>query len=245
MTYYTTHIKDSIGNNYLGIKIPNGTVEPFLNQLKDIIGNDYDEFVENQQRRDNGSYHMTVINVMDYNKLSKEMGFDKFINSLDKIFKYEIDDMKMMGVGSAERGGNRAYFIVCKSEKLEAIRSRYNLPEHDFHITLGFKSRDVFGVRKNQVIDKKNKFLQLLSQEFYKSENWNFIRNIENFSFDKKLDIYPVSISETSVKFKIDNRYIDVSYLDDGEKFWIVTNYPIKEDLPRLSLTEISKKLKQ
>ena len=142
MTYYLTYIKDTIGNNYIGINIPNGVVQPFLNELKYIVGeNDYDEFVSYQQKRDHGSYHMTVINVMDYNKLSKEIGMDKFINSLEPIFKYELDDVKMLGLGTAERSGNRAYFVVCQSDSLDAVRTRFNLPKHDFHITLGFNAK--------------------------------------------------------------------------------------------------------
>lgn len=245
MVYYVTYIKDRIGNNYLGIKVPNENVEPFLKELKDIIGeSDYNEFTENQIKRDGGSYHMTVINVMDYNKLAKDLGYDKFVNSLDNVFKYEIDDIKMMGVGTAERGGNRTYFIVCQSDKLDAIRNRYGLKQHDFHVTLGFKHRDVFGVRKNEVLKKKDKFTQLLSQLFYKNENWNFVKKIENFSLDPNAEVIPISISETSAKFKVENYYIDIGYLDDGEKFWIMAKYPIQEELPRLPQTEIAKKLK-
>ena len=245
MVYYVTYIKDRIGNNYLGIKVPNGNVEPFLKELKDIIGeSDYNEFTENQIKRDSGSYHMTVINVMDYNKLAKDLGYDKFVNSLDNVFKYEIDDIKMMGVGTAERGGNRTYFIVCQSDKLDAIRNRYGLKQHDFHVTLGFKHRDVFGVRKNEVLKKKDKFTQLLSQLFYKNENWNFVKKIENFSLDPNAEVIPISISETSAKFKVENYYIDIGYLDDGEKFWIMAKYPVQKELPRLPQTEIAKKLK-
>jgi hypothetical protein len=113
MIYYLTHIKDTLGNNYLGIDIPNGVVEPFLNELKDIIGeDDYEVFTENQQKRDHGGFHMTVINVMDYNRLAKEAGIDKFVNSLDPIFKYPIDDMKMMGVGTADKNENRTFYVV-------------------------------------------------------------------------------------------------------------------------------------
>jgi len=103
MIYYLTYIKDTIGNNYLGIKMPEGITEPFLNELKDLIGSDYEEFTNHQKNRDHGQHHMTVVNVMDYNRLSKEMGMDKFINSLEPIFKYEIDDIKMMVLGTAER----------------------------------------------------------------------------------------------------------------------------------------------
>jgi hypothetical protein len=245
MIYYLTYIRDTIGNNYLGINIPNGVVQPFLNELKDLIGeSDYEEFTSYQQKRDHGSHHMTVINVMDYNRLSKEIGIDKFINSLEPIFKYELDDIRMMGLGTAERNGNRAYFVVCESDKLDAIRKRYNLPNHDFHITLGYKYKDVFGVPKNKVIEKKDKFLKLLSIEFYKSENWNFIRKIENFDLDPNLELIPISISETNIKIMCGNEYIQIGYLEDGEKFWIMSKYPVDEKLPRLSQTEIYKILK-
>lgn len=245
MIYYITYIKDSLNQNYLGINIPNGVIDPFLKELKELIGeSDYEEFTDYQKKRDHGSYHMTVINVMDYNRLSKEIGMDKFINSLEPIFKYELDDIRMMGLGTAERNGNRAYFVVCQSDKLEAIRNRYNLPKHDFHITLGFKYKDVFGVPKNQVLKKKDKFKQLLAQSFYKSENWNFVKKIENFSLDPNAEIIPISISETTAKFKVENYYIDIGYLDDGEKFWIMAKYSVNKDLPRLSQTEIAKLLK-
>jgi hypothetical protein len=241
MIYYLTYIRDTIGNNYLGIKMPEGITEPFLNELKDLIGSDYDEFINYQKNRDHGQHHMTVINVMDYNRLSKEMGVDKFINSLEPIFKYEIDDIKMMGLGTAERNGNRAYFIVCQSDKLDAIRKRFNLPNHDFHVTLGFKHKDVFGVPKNEVIKKEGKFLKLLKQEFYKSDNWNFIKRIGNFELDPKAEIIPISISNNSMKVKCQDYYMDISWLDDGERFWIVTKYSVEEELPRLSETEIAK----
>jgi hypothetical protein len=59
----------------------------------------------------------------------------------------------MRGVGTATKSGNTTYFIVCKSDKLDAIRSRYDIPKFDFHVTLAFNPKDVFGVPKNKVID--------------------------------------------------------------------------------------------
>ena len=243
MIYYLQYLKDSIGNNYIGIQVPNGTVNPFLNELKSIIGeDDFKIYAESQQKRDDGHYHITVINVMEYNSLSKSMGIDKFVNSLEPIFKYEIDDLKMMGVGTATKNENRAYFIVCDSDKLEAIRDRYELPKQDFHTTLGFKFKDVFGVRKNQVLEKEGKFLQLLKQEYYKNDNWEFIKTIGNFNLSKDEELIPVDLSDSRVKFKCGDNYTEVGLLDD-EKFWIVAQYPILEELPRLSETEIAKKL--
>ena len=37
MIYYNTYLKDTIGNNYIGINIGNGEVEPFLNKFCQII----------------------------------------------------------------------------------------------------------------------------------------------------------------------------------------------------------------
>jgi hypothetical protein len=138
---------------------------------------------------------------------------------------------------------NRTFYIVCQSDKLEAVRKRYDLPEHDFHITLGFKFKDVFGVRKNEVMKKEGKFLKLLSQEFYKNNNWNFIKRIGNFDLDPNAEIIPVEITETTIKFKCDGYFVSIGYMEDGEKFWMLTKSTIDEDMPRLSETEIAKTL--
>jgi hypothetical protein len=248
MVYYVTYLKDTVANNYLGIKIDNQTVEPYLNKLKEILSDDYDVYIDNQQKRDHGSYHITVVNVMDYNKLSKEMGISSFINSLDPIFKYEIDDIKMLGIGTARRNENQTYFIVCKSDKLDSIRKRYNLPEHDFHITIGFKWRDVFGVRKNQVLENYSIFLKLLKSEFYKKENFNFVKNLSNFDMNKDFDIIPISIEDTYLKVLCDNTIMDIGVIEDKDGnslLKILTKYKAEKEYNRLPLTEIYKILEK
>lgn len=153
MTYYLTYLKDTTGQNYVGINIPEAIVEPHLEKLKDILGEeDYQIFTQNQKSRDGGHYHITVINVMDYNRLSKEMGMTNFIESLELAFKYPVEDLEMLGVGTASGKGNTTYFVVCQSDSLDAVRTRFNLPKQDFHITLGFNAKDFFSVRKNKVI---------------------------------------------------------------------------------------------
>ena len=242
MTFYVTYLRDVIGNNYLGLDIPKHVVEPFLNELRDILGeDDYTKFTENQIKRDGGHYHITVINVADYNRLSKHMGVDKFVNSLDPILKYPIDDLKLLGVGRAQKNENTAFFIVCDSAKLEAIRNRFELEKHDFHITLGFNWKDVFGVSKKELFKKEGKFIQLLRTEFYKNENWNFIKNISNYDLDPKAEIIPVKLTDTYLKVKCDGFYLDIGYQEEGESLRIYTNYSIDEDLPRLSETEIAR----
>lgn len=153
MIYYVSYLKDRLGNNYLGIDVPVDMVEPYLNELKNHLSDEYNTYVQNHQNRDSGHYHITVINVMEYNKLAKEWGVDKFINSLEPIFHFEIDDLEMLGVGKATKETNTAYFIVCESDKLDAIRTRFDLPKQDFHVTIGFNVKDVFGVRKNELLN--------------------------------------------------------------------------------------------
>lgn len=242
MTFYVTYLRDVIGNNYLGLDIPITIIQPYLNELRDILGeDDYVKFTENQIKRDGGHYHITVINVTDHNRLSKNMGIDKFVNSLDPILKYPIDDLKLLGVGRAQKNENTAFFIVCDSAKLEAIRNRFELEKHDFHITLGFNWKDVFGIRKNELFKKEGKFIQLLRTEFYKNENWNFIKNISNYDLDPKAEIIPVKLTDTYLKVKCDGFYLDIGYQEEGESLRIYTNYSIDEDLPRLSETEIAR----
>ena len=242
MIYYLGYIQDILGNNYLGIDIPVNTIQPFLKDFREIVGDDdYNTYTKLQQERDHGKYHITIINVMEYNMLCKEVGMDKFVNSLDKIFKYGIDDLKMMGIGTAAKNTDSAYYIVCKSDKLDAVRKRYGLEPRDLHVTLGFLYKDIFGVRKNEVMKKNGRFLKLLSQEFYNNENWNFIKKIGNFDLDVKSDLIPVALDKSKMKFKCDGYFIDITFLEDGEKFWVVTKYPINKDLPRLPETNIYK----
>ena len=244
MIFYLTYLKDSIGNNYLGIKFDHNNVEPFLNKLKEVLSEeDYETYTDSQQKRDHGGYHMTVINVMDYNKLSKEMGISNFVNSLESSFDYEIDDLQLLGLGTATKNENTTYFVVGKSEKLQAIRQRYELPEHDMHITLGFKWKDVFGVRKNEVMEIKSKFLQLLKQELYKKENFNFVKEISNFEESKDLDIIPISISDKYLKILCGDIIMDIGY-SDSKNLFIFTKYKKSSDVSRLPQTEIYKILK-
>lgn len=154
MTHKLTYLKDAVGNNYVGINIPNEHVEPHLEKLKEILGEeDFEIFTQNQKTRDHGHYHVTVINVMDCNRLSKEMGMANFVKSVELAFDYPVEDLELLGVGMASKNTNTAYFIVCSSDSLDAVRTRFNLPKQDFHVTLGFNTKDVFGVPKNLVIN--------------------------------------------------------------------------------------------
>lgn len=240
MIYNIEYLKDVLGNNYLGLKISKDSVNPFLKDLEEHLGeNDYKIFTDNQQKRDSGHHHITVVNVMEFNNLSKSGEVGQFVNSLNKVFEYPIDDLKLMGIGSATKNENTAYFIVVQSEKLDFIRDRYNLPKHDFHITIGFKWKDVHGVRKNEILKPKSKFLKLLSDAFYKKENFNFLKKIENFRGNPDLDIIPISISDNYLKISSGNVIMDIGVLDEPQQFWVMASYMAEGEPKRLPQTEI------
>lgn len=244
MIHRLEYLKDIANNNYLGVNIYVDNVSPFLNNLKNILGDRYESYIRNQQNRDHGHYHITVINVMEYNKLSKEIGMDKFINSLESAFDYEFDDVQFLGIGTAEKAGNRAYFIVVKSDKLQEVRRKYNLPDQDFHITIGFLHKDVFGVRKNEILKENDPFLKLLKDLYYNNhETFEFVKEISNFEGDVEKDIEPIKIDNTNAIFRNGNNdYFSISLLDGELK--VVAEWQDTENKPIISNTLISKKFK-
>ena len=245
MKYNITYLKDILGSNYLGIKIQETEVRTFLEQLKDVLGDQYEEYTSNQKKRDSDGYHITVINYIDYNRLSQENGIDKFVNSLDRILKASIDDLKLIGIGKAQKNENTAYFVVCKSDLLDEVRKMYNLSEKDFHITIGFKHKDVHGVRKNELFKIREPFLNKLKKEYYKEgETFEFVKGIKNFDFDFFKLIEPIEINDTTATFRCgDNDYITIGLVDN--QFLITAKWQDNEKKPILSDVVIAKKFKE
>lgn len=237
------YIRDVTGNQYLGINIYKDTVNTYLNKLEDILEDKYEAYVKCQQNRDRGHHHITVMNPMEYKELSNNIGMDKFVNSLEPIFKEEFN-INLLGVGTAEKNGNRTYFVVANSPELQEVRKRYNLPHQDFHITIGFLHRDVFGVRKNEVIKDTEPFLKLFKKLYYnENESLNFIWEVENFDGDIDSEIEPIQLNNTNFTFRNgDMKYYTLSLLDD--KLSIVCKWEDNEKKPILSNTLIAKKLK-
>lgn len=238
-------IRDVLGNNYLGVDVSTTIVDTYLEKLKEILGNEFEEWSSNQKKRDNGHYHITVINVQEYSDTMNRMGMDNFVNSLDLVFDYEVDDIQLLGLGKAEKAGNTAYFIVVRSEKLAAIRRRYNLEEQDFHITLAFKYKDVFGVRKNQLLKDSNKFLDILAREYFlNDESFDFIKKIKNFEGDEDLEIEPIKIEDSYATFRNGlNNYFNVSLIEGLIR--VTGQWEDSENKPIISRTLVARKLKQ
>ena len=130
------------------------------------------------------------------------------------------------------------------TSKLQEFRRKYGIPEQDFHVTLGFKWKDVFGVRKNVVLKEKEPFLKLLRDLYYKNhETFEFVKEIVNFDGDPEMDIEPIEILDTTATFRNgQNDYFSISLLDNGLR--VVAEWQDTEKRPILANTLISKKFK-
>jgi hypothetical protein len=245
MNHYLQILKDTLGQNYVGIHFEPEEIHPFLNQLKEHLGDSFDEYHNLQQTRDQGNYHMTFISVPEFGASSKNMGFDKFTSYLEHLMKVNFDDIKFLGLGTAEKAGNKAYFIVLNSNLLDETRTNFGLDKKDFHITIGFKWKDVHGVPKNQVMTKNNTFLKKLKSEYIsEGDSFEFIKAIKNFDLDFFKLIEPIQINETNAIFRCgEHDYIQLSLVDDS--ITITGKWQDTNKLPILSQTLVERKLKQ
>ena len=241
------YIKDIVGSNFIGINIYTDLVYPFMEKMKAYLGDDYDEYVKNQQDRDRAHYHCTVLNVAELNRIiNNNLNNTNIINQI--MTEFEIDDFQVIGLGSAQKGGNKSYFIVCRSAQLQALRHRFGLEERDFHITLGFKWKDVQGVRKNTILPDKELFIEELSKYYYDfDECFNFLKELDGFDYDKSKDIFCTKITKTFAEFRVGNEYGVTEYFTIsiiGNKLTIACKWQFSEEVPYLSNTIIARKLK-
>ena len=133
---YLTTIRDVNGSEYLVVKY---SEQELIKELKLFRNNieDFDILEHNRFNRDGEYYHITVIDANTYKKISL-------------LNKMKIDDIKFLGVGYGicKDEINETYFIIVESEQLNDIRKAFSLKLINFHITIGFNKKDVFGIDK-------------------------------------------------------------------------------------------------
>jgi 2'-5' RNA ligase len=134
-------LKDRLGNSYMGIKVGMDDVYPLVEALANHLGDDYERFATNRKNRDGENYHITVLNVGEY-----QPNKNTAIVHLGHKIQFEIK-----GIGKAEHphNGNITYFAIVESMQLDTLVTMCGI-KRDFHITLGFDLKDVFGVSKGQ-----------------------------------------------------------------------------------------------
>jgi len=176
--FYFSYIKDSLGQNYFGIKVPNTVVEPYLRDMKIYLSNDelYDTMFTNKQNRDGDThYHITILSVMELNK-----NYSVALKKIEYLLNKPVTNIALKGVGKATRESNTTFFIVAESTQLGAIRDELGLEAKDFHITIGFNKKDVFGVRKNSVLIIPSEIEQFINSQVGSFGHMHWIRDIKN-----------------------------------------------------------------
>ena len=149
-------IYDRLNNPYIGIKVSKWNIFWYLKYFKHIL--DGELYMNNQQKRDNGEYHITIFNVAETNKLVKD-GI-----RLDSLIGKYITDIKYSGIGTlGDAKENTTYYISLTSKQLERLH-----PKQDFHITIGFNNKDVFKGRKFPNLINATSGFDILKQYLYK-----------------------------------------------------------------------------
>lgn len=132
-----------LSHSYVGISLDRLSLQPVLEELSSILGDELAELQGNKFGRDGkDSYHMTVVAPREFRLLRKSLG--------GRIqLPREPMAIEILGIGSATSERSRAWFAVCRSEAVAAWRSELKLPAHDLHITLAFGAGgDVHGEPK-------------------------------------------------------------------------------------------------
>lgn len=136
-------LMDASGLKYVGIKVNQADIAVYLEQLQAILKDDYAEFRQHQAARDMNSFHLTLLSPNEFQFADKT-----------KIPFGENTAIRLIGLGKVEQEQQAnslkkvTYFIVAQSEQAQFFRQSLTLKNKDFHVTLGFKPSDIYGVRK-------------------------------------------------------------------------------------------------
>lgn len=134
-----SEMSDSTGLTYIGAKVERTEVEKFLQQLKTILGDEYQQYRLNQASRDGNTFHVTLVAPHEYQLMNK-----------DEVAIGKTVRITLEGLGRVSQGSNTSYFVVASSSDGDFMRQTLRLTAKDFHVTLGFDKKDVYGVRKDE-----------------------------------------------------------------------------------------------
>lgn len=132
-------LSDNTGLKYLAGIVNKADIEQYLNKMRVILGDEFEAYRHHQSARDHGSFHVTLVNPYEYQALANK---DAAVNQKIRV--------QLHGLGRVSQGEHTAYFVVASSSDGQFLRQKLLLQNKDFHVTLGFKTQDVFGVAKDQ-----------------------------------------------------------------------------------------------
>ena len=126
--------------SYLGIHVPEDYMMRYLRVLRRRLSpNDYLAYTQNQSARDDGGFHLTILEPSECAEVE--------LNILDSIGKSKLW-VQFVGVGYQQRGRDEVFYCVATSDGAQQLRNDLGLGNRDLHVTLGFNARDIHGVPK-------------------------------------------------------------------------------------------------
>jgi len=130
------------------------------------------EYQKKQQERDRGHYHLTIMLKREMKdaitNIQKDNNLAKLWSELNKTHQKDedcllaliqnvcVNDFVDLGVGCVAKNGEEAYFKVIDWPTGHKFRKSCGLDAKDFHITIGFKDKDVHDVAKDYTTLIKN-----------------------------------------------------------------------------------------
>lgn len=144
-----TTLHDSQGQFYLGAVVSRAELLPYLTQLEQILGDNFQQYRAMQAARDHQLFHMTLLSPMEYQLADKALVEKLLSPGFNKQFPNQLN-VNLLGLGKVEREDQTTFFVVAQSSDAQLIRQQFLLKNKDFHVTLGFNPNDIYGVKKDK-----------------------------------------------------------------------------------------------
>jgi len=150
---------------YLGL---NGEiVEDCCDKHKEMIEKHVPrDYVKKKEERDKGGHHhitlmlkqdvkkaieslpSTFPSLIPANATASSLTIEDLLNVMEKTL--DLSDLKPLGIGRVAKSGAEALFVVVEWPSANQFLNTVGADKRDFHVTLGFKDKDIHGVAKNQ-----------------------------------------------------------------------------------------------
>lgn len=144
-----TKLKDNHGQAYLGARVSRAELSPYLTQLQELLGKDFNHYRALQAARDHQLFYLIILSPKEYQFADKAL-IDKLLTpDVNHAFSSQLK-FTLFGLGKVAQNNKESFFVVANSADAQLIRQRFILPAKDFHITLGFNPSDIYGVKKDR-----------------------------------------------------------------------------------------------
>ncbi len=135
-------LTDRGGENYIGAAVPAGAVEPYLQELRLLVGADrMAELQAGKALRDGpDEYHVTVVSPPQMSDEIEAAWRDRIGRTVP---------LRLSGLGVVRDGPAVSYFVIASSPVVQQQREQSGLPPAHLHVTLGFAPNDIHHLPKD------------------------------------------------------------------------------------------------